>query len=313
MKNKLREYVARPDDSFSWRLGRRATFGQGLDGREVIFTSQIWQGVTWTHRMAVLVPEKIRSRGAVLLYITGGHHLYLSSAARVARQTGSIVAVLYDVPCQPLFDGRCEDALLSFTLMKFLETGDSDWPLVLPMTKAAVRGMDVLQEVCRQEAGFAADGFAVAGASKRGWTTWLAAAVDARVKGIAPAVYDNLDLAAQMRHQIAAWGEFSERIHDYTARGLPQLAAAGGAEELLPLIDPAVHLDAITIPKLLIIGTNDRYWPLDALNIYCHRLLGETSLIYLPNVGHNALNRERAVSGMPARSCAWNANPPPRK
>ena len=53
------------------------------------------------------------------------------------------------------------------------------------MTRAVVRAMDVVQEICASNHKEVEE-FFVAGASKRGWTTWTGAAVDDRVMGIAP-------------------------------------------------------------------------------------------------------------------------------
>jgi PhoPQ-activated pathogenicity-related protein len=140
----------------------------------------------------------------------------------------------------------------------------------------------------RQALQIAVSGFLVTGASKRGWTTWLTAVVDKRVKAIAPMVYDNLNLLPQMQHQMATWGQFSEQISEYTDRSLPQLllSKAQGADKLAALIDPFAYRSQITVPKLIINATNDRYWPLDALNIYYPDLSGATYLLYVPNAGH---------------------------
>lgn len=293
----IQQYGMMRDGVFGWHAGRSVRTASGVVAHEVHFTSQVWKGIRWEHHLAVLVPENLSASGPALLLVTGGHHLYLSTAGHLAARTGRVVGVLYDVPNQPLFDGLVEDALLSYSLQRCLETGETDWPLLLPMVKSVVRGMDALEAFCA-ERGHAVTGFMVSGASKRGWTTWLTPVVDDRVRAIAPAVYDNLGLPAQMRHQVATWGEYSERIHDYTERGLPQLAADGRAREMLPLVDPYEHLDRITVPKLLIIGTNDRYWPLDALNLYANEIAGPTWFVYIPNVGHNAINTDRARNGL---------------
>ena len=42
--------------------------------------------------------------------------------------------------------------------------------------------------------------FVIAGASKRGWTTWSTAAVDDRVVGIVPIVIDTLNVAKSAAH-----------------------------------------------------------------------------------------------------------------
>ena len=64
---------------------------------------------------------------------------------------------------------------------------------------------------------------------------------------------------------------------------------------------PFSYRDRLTMPKLMINGLNDRYWTLDALNIYWGELKGPKSVVYLPNAGHNlAVNRHYAVNGVGA-------------
>src|SRR3954454_23636462 len=112
----------------------------------------------------------------------------------MALATKSVIAELKMVPNQPLVfagetEGRTEDSLIAYTWDKFLRTEDPKWPARLPMTKAAVRAMDTITSFCDSaEAGerIKVDSFVVAGGSKRGWTTWTAAAVDKRVIAIMP-------------------------------------------------------------------------------------------------------------------------------
>jgi len=292
--------MRRPDGAFSWRIARTIPLFSDLVAHDLRLTSQIWRDIEWHHRLVVLVPHALRDPSLALVLLTGGNNLYLRRLVRIARLTGITCAILYNVPRQPLFGGLREDALLSYTFQRFIETGERDWPLLFPMVKSAVRAMDALQAFASGRLGIRLDGFAITGGSKRGWTTWLTAAVDARVRGIVPAVYDNLDISRQMRHQLEVWGEFSDRIHDYTEKGLPQMAALGVADNLLPAVDPAAHLERITVPKLIVMGTNDRYWPLDALNLYLDRLRGETRLLYIPNTGHGALRTVRAGDALAA-------------
>ena len=137
------------------------------------------------------------------------------------------------------------------------------------------------------------------GASKRGWTTWLAATVDERVFGIAPMVYDNLNLRAQMQHQLDSWGKYSPSISAYTNLNLPQLLLSeeGGVTALADLVDPWTRRSHLTMPKLLINGTNDPFWVVDAYSIYQNDLPGKVYLHFAPNAEHGLRKgREGVVS-----------------
>jgi hypothetical protein len=79
------------------------------------------------------------------------------------------VAVVGQVPFQPLFDRR-EDELIAYTFEQYLQTGDAEWPLLLPMVKSTVRAMDASSDVARREWHIPLPTFTVLGGSKRGWT-----------------------------------------------------------------------------------------------------------------------------------------------
>ncbi len=210
-------------------------------------------------------------------------------ATTLASQLQALIAILFAVPNQPLFDGLTEDDLIAHTFVKVLETGDKEWACLLPMTKSAVRAMDAVQQFAERELNTKVTGFMVTGASKRGWTTWLTAVADPkRVKGIAPIVYDNLNIPAQMRHQREVFGGYSEQIREYVERGLTDLVVAEGemVRPLVELVDPYFYREHLTMPKLIINGTNDRYWALDAATFYFYDLPGEKHILYVPNAGH---------------------------
>src|SRR5690606_37076445 len=113
-----------------------------------------------------------------------------------------------------------EDAMIAETFDRFMVEGDPDVPLLLPMVKSAVRAMDAAEAIGRDRLDLDLRQFVVTGASKRGWTTWLLAAVDPRVSALAPMVIDVLNIPAQMKQQVATYGEFSQKINDYTERNI---------------------------------------------------------------------------------------------
>jgi PhoPQ-activated pathogenicity-related protein len=286
-------YVSRDDGAFAWvREGKTETH-LGATIHELRLTSQRWKGITWRHTLLVVQPSKVTSDVAVLV-VSGGNTESRGDtqtrliATTIAAQIQAIVAVLFAVPNQPLFDGLTEDNLIAHTFVKVLETGDKEWACLLPMTKSAVKAMDAIQQFAEKELGIKVNGFVVTGASKRGWTTWLTAVADPkRVKGIAPIVYDNLNIPAQMRHQREVFGGFSEQIREYEERGLLDLVVGDGkAQEIVQLVDPYFYRERLTMPKLIINGTNDRYWALDAANFYFYDLPGEKHILYVPNAGH---------------------------
>ena len=181
--------------------------------------------------------------------------------------------MLPQVPNQPLLDGKTEDELIAETFVRYLQTKDENWPLLFPMVKSAVRAMDAVQ-AWSKENGKPVARFVVTGGSKRGWTTWLTGAVDDRVIAIAPMVIVMLNLGQQGPNQLKVWGQYSEQIHDYVERGLMEKVATPAGTKLWKMVDPFTYRDRLTKPKLLINGTNDRYWTLDALDLYWNELQG---------------------------------------
>jgi len=189
------------------------------------------------------------------------------------------------VPNQPLFTNLKEDALIAETFRRYIQSHDESWPLLFPMTKAAVRAMDTIGEFAKRELGTSIEKFVVTGASKRGWTTWLTAASDPRVVALAPMVIDMLNSRPQMDHQVKVFGTWSDQTKDY--HELLRREETEEVRRLWSLTDPFTFREKLTQPKLIILGNNDPYWATDALNIYWQDLKGPKWIHYVPNAGHN--------------------------
>ncbi|TWT85831.1 PhoPQ-activated pathogenicity-related protein [Posidoniimonas polymericola] len=299
----LDRYVAEEDPDYGWRLVGRHEHPLGV---EIVaeLTSQAWRAAdevdrpVWKHSLVIVVPEGADPTTA-MLFIGGGRNGAdppggaNDQVRAAALTTHSVVAELGMVPNQPLEigadgQGRYEDDLLARSWNKYLETRDPTWVAQLPMAKSAVRAMDAVQEILKQEQPeLAIERFTVAGASKRGWTTWLTAAVDPRVVAIAPIVIDVLNVDESMRHHHAAYGEWSPALRDYESQGLAKLFLGDQGEPILKLVDPYEYRQRYTMPKCLINATGDEFFLPDSSRFYFDQLPGEKHLCYVPNAGHS--------------------------
>jgi PhoPQ-activated pathogenicity-related protein len=297
----LEAYVSAPDTHYAWRsVSTRTTNGFSIFHLEL--TSQEWRGHTWTHHLQVVRPPTVRNKDVAFLFVTGDGTgtSSIPMLRTLAERAGALAAVVTRVPNQPLYDGRSEDALIAYTFDQFLKTGDQTWPLLFPMVKSAVRAMDTVQSLALKEWDQSVRQFVVSGASKRGWTTWLTAAADPRVVAIAPMVIDMLNMKKQLEWAEKCYGRQSEQIHDYTELNLHLVQDDERVVQLRSWVDPYSYRQRYNLPKLLLLGTNDPYWTVDALRHYWDEL-PEPKLIYqTPNAGHDLGDRKEAVQTLAA-------------
>ena len=300
----LDDYVAAPDAHYSYKVVKTVP-GPGYTAYMIELTSQSWRSkdevdrTLWKHWLTLIKPNHATSDKA-LLWINGGSNRSSTPdapdkmIAGIAMAANAVVVDLKQVPNQPLTfpDGggpRSEDGIIAYTFVKFMETGDATWPLLLPMVKSAVRAMDTVQKHLKSLDTGAMDinQFVVSGGSKRGWTTWLTAAVDKRVVAIAPAVIDVLNMDEQMKHHFAAYGFYSQAISDYDNLDIFDKLGSPEAEPLLKLIDPYEYRDRYAkLPKFMINSSGDQFFLPDSAQFYYNDLPGEKYIRYVPNTDH---------------------------
>ena len=309
----LDEYVAAPDPSYRYEVARK-TAGEGYVSYLVELTSQSWLSsnevdrTLWKHWLVIVRPSEVRSSKA-LLFISGGLNgepapkQVDERMVKTALATNSVVAELMMVPNQPLkFAGETRElsgeALMAYSWDKFLRTDDSRWPLILPMTKAAVRAMDTITAICRlpQSEPLNIDSFVVAGNSKRGWTAWTTAAVDKRVVALVPLVSDMLNVKPSFVHQREAYGFLSPALAEYEALGIMDWQGTPEYRKLLTIVEPFEYRKRLTMPKYVINATGDQFFLPDSSQFYFRELRKPKWLRYVPNTEHS-------LSG----SDAWNA------
>ncbi len=304
----LDRYIAQPDPAFAWKLTKTIP-GDGYTTYLIDLTSQTWrteQDVdrpTWKHWLTVVKPDNLKYHTA-FLYIGGENNDdppprdATERAIELAKYTGSITAELFTVPNQPLIftdskdEQRYEDNIIAYTRVKYMATRDPSWLVRLAMVKSGVRAMDAIQQFSVSEAGggWKLDDFVVAGASKRGWTTWLVGVVDPRVKAIIPIVIDALNSEVITRHHYEAYGFFSPALNDYIRHGLfPGKVGTPLYREILAIEDPYHyrHRARLKIPKYILNASGDQFFLPDNSQFYYDDLPAPKWLRYVENTKHN--------------------------
>jgi PhoPQ-activated pathogenicity-related protein len=301
----LDDYVAKPDPAYTYSLVK--TIDHPLGKIHILdMKSQTWRNekevnrTLWQHWVTVIVPNDTTADTA-LLWINGGGNRSTPPSGpdgmltQIALQSKTVVIDLKTVPNQPLVFSddptakeRSEDEIIAYTFDKFVRTGDGTWPLLLPMVKSAVRAMDTVQDFIPKATNgkFKINQFVVSGGSKRGWTTWLTAAVDKRVRAIAPCVIDVLNMDEQMRHHLAAYGFYSTAIADYQDQDVFSKLDTPDGQKLISFVDPYEYRDRYTMPKFLLNSAGDQFFLPDSAQFYFKDLPGSKYLRYHANTDH---------------------------
>ena len=311
MSNALDNYVYAVDPASTYSFVD-VQVGPGFVYFLLDMTSQKWRSETdvdqpvWRHWVEIVVPATPVSNTALLL-IDGGHNDMSSPPSldedfllmtQVAMATQSVVVRLHTVPSEPLIftdesDERSEDAIIAYSFDKYLEhigdAGNDTWPVLVAMTKSAVQTMDTVQNFLPAAIGVFINDFVVTGYSKRGWTTWLTAAADGRVRAIIPGVFDNLNQGPQMVHHFQVYGSFSPAVEDYTNMQIFDRILTPEAQQLSKIVDPYRYLrnGHFEIPKLILNSAGDEFFVSDSAQYYFHDLPGQNNYLrYFPNTGH---------------------------
>ncbi|MFN2200992.1 MAG: PhoPQ-activated protein PqaA family protein [Caldilineaceae bacterium] len=312
----LDEYVAKPDSSYSYAY-EETRHRAGYSVHVLNMTSQQWRSfsevdrVSWVHEVLIAVPWFFHSGNehTAFLIVNGGSNDSSPTTENddllgiLADVTGSVVVIVSQVPNQPLEfvdEGfpREEDALLAYGMNKYLLTGDPEWLVQLPMTKSIVRALDTVQAFSQTYPDLwpavpRIDDAIIIGGSKRGWATWLAAAVEAqasagsRVKAIIPVSIDLLNLDEQFTHHWEAYGFYAPAIEDYVDFDLPCRVNTPAGRAMLDLIDPYAYRDRLTMPKLVLNSAGDQFFLPDSSQFYWSGLPGPKRLRYTFNTDHS--------------------------
>lgn len=316
----LDDYVNKPDSNYAWQdTGVVVTTPLGWTGYVLNMTSQAWltpqdwrhehsNNGLWWHYMLVIVPDKLDPNhlDTGFLWITGGDNNpgdlptnpYEEDplvTASVCVANGVVGAALFQIPNQPLYfsdeyptpRGRSEDAMVAWTWKHFLEDpSQPEWLARLPMTKASVRALDTLAAFRAPHQTITK--FGIAGASKRGWTTWTTAAVDKRVIMMMPIVMDELNFVKNIHHHYRAYGGWSFALNDYYSLNFTLHLDDPQVAQMMTIIDPYVYMDRYEgIPKLVIDAGGDEFFLPDDEAWWWNDMTEPKHMLQVPNAEHS--------------------------
>ncbi|CAF1405893.1 unnamed protein product [Rotaria sp. Silwood1] len=255
--------------------------------------------------MIITVPRILRRSQIAFMFIDGGDNTdpipTSSSVTMLAESTGSVTVELKQIPNQPIKfmadstqESRTEDAIIAWTWKTFIEQNGTNPYILLrmPMTKAAVRGMDATEQLLKEEGFPVPNNFVIAGLSKRGWTTWTTAAVNnQRVSAAIPIVLDILNLQKNMKHHYRSLAGWTFAFYNYYVLNITRYLDNPYFQKMASIVDPYSYFDRYAQVKVFQLqGANDEFFLPDSEDYFWDDLQVKTGGSYLrriPNTGHS--------------------------
>lgn len=309
----LEAYIQKDDGKFSYQHIISVP-ANGLTLHLYNMVSQEWRSsdeidrTLWQHQLVIAVPDNVSTTTGMLFIgdndntspLPDSNDIIIQIISQLAIGSQTIVSAVYQIPNQPFFfpdanDSFKEDRLVGYSWDKYLDTGDTTWPIHVPMTKSVIKAMDAVQLIAPSLGAYQVDDFVLTGYSKRGLVTWLAGAIDPRVKAIAPGVIDFLNVIPSMENQFKSYGAYVEVLQSLVDMNVLGRLRSPEFKDLASIIDPYEYRDRLTMPKLLLNASGDQFFLPDSAKFYFNDLPGEKLIRYAPNAGHSLQNSVTSI------------------
>uniref|UniRef100_A0ACB8FGA9 Uncharacterized protein n=1 Tax=Sphaerodactylus townsendi TaxID=933632 RepID=A0ACB8FGA9_9SAUR len=203
----LDEFVNLPDPHYSYKFLNRKTVPISAEAASFVhtiqMTSQKWLDESevdkpvWTHRLLILRDLSVgKMKKDCLLVILPDQNDTIHDKENVMKSVFAIIATQTSSYNHPLGHKNIKgDDIVAYTFWEFLknETAPADVLVQFPMVKAVVRAMDTVTDYMKKKYKADVTEFTLVGLGLGGWISWLTAAVDQRVKAIAPIAMDFLN------------------------------------------------------------------------------------------------------------------------
>ncbi|CAH1784681.1 unnamed protein product, partial [Owenia fusiformis] len=326
----LDDYVNRPDDTYDWTVLNTYRIDTDLDDQEdcttfvVNMTSQTWLNESyssqpiWWHHLIIAIPDNVIDYEHGLVFINGGSNRIpdtppdpdndfgVNAISLAATEIQAVAALLKQNPNQPVTmpiapdptQRRSEDSIIAVTWRYFLETNGTDPDVLLrnPMTKAVMRAFDTITTLTTQHnTRFNIQKFLPAGASKRGWTTWMVACVDRRVFAMAPIVLSVLKFHETVSSHYRAYGGWSFAFGSYWVENITQFLNDPRTQMMADIVDPYSYRSRLTMPKMVVQAAGDEFFRPDEPNFWFNDLIGPKYMWVIENTHHGLTFAEPAL------------------
>lgn len=285
-------------DQISYERGKIETVeSRFFEARELrsislMFTSQVYRGITATHRALLFLPNDRDPLPGVAAVKLGGRLLDVPDAdhdwiEHTTLGLGVPSLVILDVFDAKAFGAKNAGELMSFGDRTFVETGDAreyGYYAIARIFSAAATMLGDLEEVN-------ADRVLVSGGSKGGMAAMIACVGDPRIVGCYSTALNGGNLVEFTRLKGERWGwdvkpKPTGPAGEPAAKMLAMLSSPAG-KEMMRLFDP-ISWGELLNGKFVMpaVGTNDPLFHLLSDQFYFDDLKANKALLRIPNTGH---------------------------